>query len=1341
MLCIPLLVFLSCFLWPLYCLSFDLRFLVIPLVSSGHCIVCPSSTYGSWLSLWYLVAIVLSVLLRLTAPGYPFGILWPLYCLSSFDLRLLVIPLVSCGHCIVCPPSTYGSWLSLWYLVAIVLSVLRLTAPGYPFGILWPLHCLSFFDLQLLVIPLVSCGHCIVCPPSTYGSWLSLWYLVAIALSVLRHTTPGYPFGILWPLYCLSSFDLRLLVIPLISCGHCIVCPSSTYGSWLSLWYLVVIALSVLRLMAPGYPFGILWPLYCLSFDLRLLFIPLVSCGHCIVCPPSTYGSWLSLWYLVAIVLSVLRITAPGYPFGILWPLYCLSFDLRLLVILWYHVAIVLSVLLTAPGYPFGILWPLYCLSSFDLRLLVIPLVSCGHCIVCPPSTYRSWLSLWYLVAIVLSVLRLTLLVIPLVSCGHCIVCPSSTYGSWLSLWYLVAIVLSVLLRLTAPGYPFDILWPLYCLSFFDLWLLVIPLVSCGHCIVCPSTYGSWLSLWYLMAIVLSVLRLTAPVYPFGILWPLYCLSSFDLRLLVIPLVSCGHCIVCPSNYGSWLSLWYLVAIALSVLRHTTPGYPFGILWPLYCLSSFDLRLLVIPLISCGHCIVCPSSTYGSWLSLWYLVAIALSVLRLMAPGYPFGILWPLYCLSFDLRLLFIPLVSCGHCIVSPPSTYGSWLSLWYLVAIVLSVLRITAPGYPFGILWPLYCLSFDLRLLVILWYHVAIVLSVLLTAPGYPFGILWPLYCLSFFDLRLLVIPLVSCGHCIVCPPSTYGSWLSLWYIVAIVLSVLLRLTAPGYSFGIVWPLYCLSFDLRLLVIPLVSCGHCIVCPPSTYGSWLSLWYLVAIVLSVLLRLTAPGYPFGILWPLYCLSFDLRLLVIPLVSCGHCIVCPSTYGSWLSLWYFVAIVLSVLLRLTAPGYPLISCGHCIVCPSTYGSFGILWPLYYLSFDLRLLVIPLVSCGHCIVCPSTYGSFGILWPLYYLSFDLWLLVIPLVSCGHCIVCPPSTYGSWLSLWYIVAIVLSVLRLTAPGYPFGILWPLYCLSFDLQLLVIPLVSCGHCIVCPPSTYGSWLSLWYLVAIVLSVLLRLTLLVISLVSCGHCIVCPWTYGSWLSLWYLVAIVLSVLLRLTSPGYPFGILWPLYCLSSFDLRLLFIPLVSCGHCIFCPSTYDSWLSLWYLVAIVLSVLLRLTAPGYPFDILWPLYCLSFFDLWLLVIPLVSCGHCIICPSTYGSWLSLWYLVAIVLSVLLRLTAPGYPFGILWPLYCLSFDLRLLVITLVSCGHCIVYPSTYAPGYPFGILWPLYCLSFELRLLVIPLVSCGHCIVCPSTYGSWLSLWYHVAIVLSVL
>jgi hypothetical protein len=218
------------------------------------------------------VAIVLSVLLRLMDSDYPSGILWPLCCLFFFDLWILITPLVSCGHCVVCSSSIYGFWLPLWYLVAIVLSVLlRLMDSDYPSGILWPLCCLFFLDLRILITPLVSCGHCVVCSSSTYGFWLPLWYLVAIVLSVLlRFTDSDYPSGILWPLCCLFFLDLRILITPLVSCGHCVVCSSSIYGFWLPLWYL--------RFTDSDYPFGILWPLCCLFFfDLRILITPLVS--------------------------------------------------------------------------------------------------------------------------------------------------------------------------------------------------------------------------------------------------------------------------------------------------------------------------------------------------------------------------------------------------------------------------------------------------------------------------------------------------------------------------------------------------------------------------------------------------------------------------------------------------------------------------------------------------------------------------------------------------------------------------------------------------------------------------------------------------------------------------------------------------------------------------------------------------------------------------------------------------------------------------------------------------------------------------------------------------------
>jgi hypothetical protein len=79
-----------------------------------------------------------------------------------------------------------------------------------------------------------------------------------------------------------------------------------------------------------------------------------------------------------------------------------------------------------------------------------------------------------------------------------------------------------------------------------------------------------------------------------------------------------------------------------------------------------------------------------------------------------------------------------------------------------------------------------------------------------------------------------------------------------------------------------------------------------------------------------------------------------------------------------------------------------------------------------------------------------------------------------------------------------------------------------------------------------------------------------------------------------VLSVLLRFTDSYYPFGICWPLCCLFFFDLRILITPLVSVGHCVICfSSIYGFILPLWYLLAIVLSVLLRFTDSYYPFDI----------------------------------------------------------------------------------------------------------------------------------------------------
>ena len=59
--------------------------------SFGHCVVCSSSLYGLWLPLWYLLAIVSSVLLRYMDYDYPFGICWPLCCSQSNCINKIII--------------------------------------------------------------------------------------------------------------------------------------------------------------------------------------------------------------------------------------------------------------------------------------------------------------------------------------------------------------------------------------------------------------------------------------------------------------------------------------------------------------------------------------------------------------------------------------------------------------------------------------------------------------------------------------------------------------------------------------------------------------------------------------------------------------------------------------------------------------------------------------------------------------------------------------------------------------------------------------------------------------------------------------------------------------------------------------------------------------------------------------------------------------------------------------------------------------------------------------------------------------------------------------------------
>jgi hypothetical protein len=170
------------------------------------------------------------------------------------------------------------------------------------------------------------------------------------------------------------------------------------------------------------------------------------------------------------------------------------------------------------------------------------------------------------------------------------------------------------------------------------------------------------------------------------------------------------------------------------------------------------------------------------------------------------------------------------------------------------------------------------------------------------------------------------------------------------------------------------------------------------------------------------------------------------------------------------------------------------------------------------------------------------------------------------------------------------------------WPLCCqFFFDIQILITPLESFGHCVVSSSSIYRFWLPFWYLLAIALSVLLPYTILITPLVSCGHCVVCSSSiYRFWLPLWYLLAIVSSALLRYRDSDYRFGIFWPSCSHFFFDILILITLLVSFGHCVVSSSSiYRFWLPLWYLLAIVSSALLRYKDSDYPFCIVWPLCC----------------------------------------------------------------------------------------------------------------------------------------------
>jgi hypothetical protein len=125
-----------------------------PLVSFGHCVVRPSSIYGFWWPLWYLLVIMLSVLLRFIKNRK-----------SKKDGQHNDQKIPKGSSKAVNRRRTYNIMTKRYHVLSVLL---RFTAFDDPFGIFWSLCCPSFFDLRLLMIPLVSFGHCVV-RPSTKG--------------------------------------------------------------------------------------------------------------------------------------------------------------------------------------------------------------------------------------------------------------------------------------------------------------------------------------------------------------------------------------------------------------------------------------------------------------------------------------------------------------------------------------------------------------------------------------------------------------------------------------------------------------------------------------------------------------------------------------------------------------------------------------------------------------------------------------------------------------------------------------------------------------------------------------------------------------------------------------------------------------------------------------------------------------------------------------------------------------------------------------------------------------------------------------------------------------------
>ena len=483
---------------------------------------------------------------------------WSLYCLS-FDLPFLLplwyLQTFLVGHCIACHVSyrsDYPCDIFKLFLLVIVLPVMWVTVLITPLissnFSCWSLYCLSFelpFSLPLWYLQTFLVGHCIACHVSYRSDYpfdIFKLFLLVIVLPVMWVTVLINPLissnFSCWALDYLS-FELPFLLpfwyLQTFLFGHCIACHliyRSDYHFNIFKLFLLVIVLPVMWykvLITPLISSNFsCWSLYFLSYDLPfwlpLWYLQTFLVGHCIACHViyrSDYPFDIFKPFLLVIVFPVMWYTVLITPLissnFSCWSLYFLSCDLPFWLSLWYLQAFLVG----------------HCIACHVIYRSDYPLISSNFS--CWSLYFMScdlpfWLPLWYLQTFLVD---------------HCIACYVIYRSDYpfdifkLSLLVIVLPVMWVTVLITSLISSNFSCWSLYCLScdlpfWLPLWYLQTFLV--GHCIACHVIYRSDYPFdifkLFLLVIVFPVIRVTVLITPLissnFSCWSLYCLS-FDL--------------------------------------------------------------------------------------------------------------------------------------------------------------------------------------------------------------------------------------------------------------------------------------------------------------------------------------------------------------------------------------------------------------------------------------------------------------------------------------------------------------------------------------------------------------------------------------------------------------------------------------------------------------------------------------------------------------------------------------------------------------------------------------------------------------------------------------------